>query len=87
MAEEKEWTSLSGCVKKEGLSNEQKFVLLTFRPNDRLYAKDMSDQEVTEKLVSAIYNVAAHQTNPKAAIRNVIDVLEYMENKIKAVTK
>ena len=38
MAEEKEWTSLSGCVKKEGLSNEQKFVLLTFRPNDRLYA-------------------------------------------------
>ena len=79
MSEEKEWTSLSGCVKKEGLSNEQKFVLLAFRPCDRIYVKGMSDKEVMEKLTLAIYNVASNQANPRNAIRSAISALEVLE--------
>ncbi len=76
---EKEWTSLSGCIKKEGLSNEQKFVLLAFRPEFRIYAKDMSDQELMEKLVTAIYTLAKSQANPKNTIRGVMSALEVLE--------
>ena len=76
---EKEWTSLSGCIKKEGLSNEQKFILLAFRPEFRVYAKDMSDQEIIEKLVMGIYTVATNQKNPRNAIRDVISALEVLE--------
>jgi len=84
MSEEKEWTSLSGCIKKEGLSNEQKFVLLGFRPEFRVYAKDMSDQEIIEKLVMGIYAVATNQKNPRNAIRDVISALEVLERGIDA---
>ena len=76
---EKEWTSLSGCIKKEGLSNEQKFILLAFRPEFRVYAKDMSDQEIIEKLVMGIYAVATNQKNPRNAIIDVISALEVLE--------
>jgi len=84
MSEEKEWTSLSGCVKKEGLSNEQKFVLLAFRPEFRVYAKDMSDQETVETLVTGIYGIAKKQANPRNCIRGVISALEVLERGIDA---
>lgn len=79
---EKEWTSLSGCIKKEGLSNEQKFILLAFRPEFRIYAKEISDQEIMEKLVAAIYTLAKSQKNPEDALRSVINALEHLERDI-----
>lgn len=79
MADEKEWTSLSGCIRTEQLSNEQKFILMTFRPNDRIFAKQMSDQEVIEKLTLGIFNIVSHQENPKNALREVIGALEVLE--------
>lgn len=81
---EKEWTSLSGCIKKEGISNEQKFIVMAFRPEDRLYAKGISDQELIEKLVEGIYVIAKQQVNPRNAIRGVIHALEMLERDIDA---
>lgn len=81
---EKEWTSLSGCIKKEGLSNEQKFILLAFRPEFRIYAKEISDQEIMEKLVIAIYTLAKSQKNPSGALHSVINALEHLESDINA---
>lgn len=82
MEEEKDWTSLVGCVKKEGISNEQKFLVMTFRPNDKIFTKGMSAQETMEKLILGIYNVACNQPIPKNAIRNAICALEELEHGI-----
>ena len=82
--EEREWTSLSGCVKKEGIANEQKFLVMAFRPCDRIYVKGMSDKEVMEKLTLAIYNVASNQANPRNAIRSAISALEILERDVDA---
>lgn len=77
--EERDWTSLVGCVKKEGISNEQKFLVMTFRPNDRIFTKGMSEQETMEKLILGIYNVAHSQAIPKNVMRNAICALEELE--------
>lgn len=84
MSEEREWTSLVGCVKKEGLSNEQQFIVLTFRPEFRMCVKDLTDLDVVEKLTTAIYAVAQNQANPRSAIRGVIAALEVLERNIDA---
>lgn len=76
MSVEKEWTSLSGAVKAEKLSNEQKFVLITADKTKNVLTKGMTVSETAEALILAIKHVAMDNANGKLLIDTICDALQ-----------
>lgn len=76
MREEKEWTSLVGCVKAEKLSNEQKFVLITMDRDKKVMTKGLLVTEVAVALVLATMNIAKETAYPELFIDTLCELLQ-----------
>lgn len=76
MSENKEWTSLVGCVRDEKITNEQKFLLVTMGAPKNVYTKGLEVSEIAEVLILAILAVAKENSYGKMLIDTICDVLQ-----------
>ena len=76
MAEDKDWTSLVGCVRDEKITNEQKFVLVTMDKTKGVYTKGLEVSEIAEALILATVNIAKENAHGKMLIDTICDILQ-----------